>query len=385
MQPLHALEAARGSLFPWAPVCIGMGIGLWFALPREPGAVFYALLGCGVVAAVLAARLEIEGVRPLMVAVACLLAGALAAGLRAQMVAAPVLEFRYYGAVEGRVIETDRSQGDDLRITLDRVVLDDVRPDRTPHSVRISLHDTEPGYLPVPGSVVILTAHLTAPPGPSEPGGFDFRRMAYFERLGAVGYSRTPVLLLARPERGEAAINRLRAHLSAAIMERLPGQTGAFASGVVTGDRSGITQETVGALRDSNLSHLLAISGMNMAFIASFVFALVRYGIALVPPAALRVNSKKIAAVAALCVAAFYLALSGANVATERAFVMVAVMLGAVLADRRALSLRSVAIAGLVLLLLRPESLLESGLPNELCRDGGACCGLRHPRPCGPA
>ena len=83
-----------------------------------------------------------------------------------------------------------------------------------------------------------------------------------------------------------------------------------------------------------------------MAFLTGFVFALVRYGLALVPPVALRVNTKKVAAVVGAGVAAFYLALSGANVATERAFVMVAVMLGAVLLDRRALTLRSVAIAG---------------------------------------
>jgi competence protein ComEC len=100
---------------------------------------------------------------------------------------------------------------------------------------------------------------------------------------------------------------------------------------------------------------------MNMAFITGFVFGLVRYGLALVPPVALRINGKKVAALVALAVAAFYLLLSGANVATERAFVMVAVMLVAVLADRRALTLRSVALAAILLLALRPESLLAPG------------------------
>jgi len=73
------------------------------------------------------------------------------------------------------------------------------------------------------------------------------------------------------------------------------------------------------------------------------------------------VNAKKVAAVASLGVAWFYLQLSGANVATERAFIMVVVMLGAVLFDRRALSLRSVAVSACVLLLVKPESLLEPG------------------------
>ena len=54
----------------------------------------------------------------------------------------------------------------------------DVPPDRTPLKVRISLHGE--AFTPDPGQVVLLTAHLSAPEGPAEPGGFDFRRMAYF-------------------------------------------------------------------------------------------------------------------------------------------------------------------------------------------------------------
>ncbi len=144
-------------------------------------------------------------------------------------------------------------------------------------------------------------------------------------------------------------------------MAAVPGDAGAFSSGVMTGDRSGISLDTVQALRDSNLAHLLAISGMNMAFLTGFVFVLMRYGLALVPPVALRVNAKKLAAVVAFAVALFYLLLSGANVATERAFLMVCVMLGAVLLDRRALTMRSVALAACALLLTEPESLTEPG------------------------
>src|SRR5690606_8533865 len=98
----------------------------------------------------------------------------------------------------------------------------------------------------------------------------------------------------------------------------------------------GVTQATNAALRASNLSHLISISGLHMGLLTGFVFALVRYGLALVPPLALRVNVKKLAAVVALAAAAFYLALAGPNVATRRAFIMAAVMLAAVLADRRA-------------------------------------------------
>ena len=359
--PPPALQPSRAGLFPWIAVMVGCGIWLWFGMAAEPGLGSYVLAAALVLAAGPLWLRGPERVIPFVLALAALSAGWLAAGVRAHGVAAPVLEFRYYGPVEGRIIWIDRSQSDALRLTLDRVVLREVAPDRTPDRVRVSLQGDQPWLGPAPGQVVILTASLAAPEGPVEPGGFDFRRMAYFDRLGAVGYTRTPVLLLEEPEGGTLPIDRLRRYLTTAMLERMEGQPGAFAAGAMTGDRSAITEDTVQALRDSSLAHLLAISGMNMAFLTAFVFALLRYGLALVPYVALRLDTRKVAAVVSLGVAAFYLLLSGANVATERAFIMIAVFLGAILLDRRALTLRSVAVAGLVLLLYKPESLLEPG------------------------
>jgi competence protein ComEC len=94
---------------------------------------------------------------------------------------------------------------------------------------------------------------------------------------------------------------------------------------------------------------------MHMGILVGFIFAVVRYGLALIPYAALRWPIKKAAALVALLAGAAYLALSGGNVATERAYIMVSVMLVAVLLDRRALTLRAVAIAALIVMTLRPE------------------------------
>ncbi|HMS95004.1 MAG TPA: ComEC/Rec2 family competence protein, partial [Tabrizicola sp.] len=359
--PLLALQSARGMLFPWIAVLVGCGVGLWFAAETEPSFGSYSLAALTLVACAALGLWGPDLARPLVIALAALAAGWLAAGIRAHSVAAPMLDFRYYGPVEGRVVGIDRSQSDALRLTLDRVILQDVSPERTPLRVRVSLQEENPWLTPAPGQVVILTATLSAPDGPVEPGAFDFRRMAFFDRLGAVGFTRSPVLLLEQHAEGALPIDRLRRYLTESMLAHMEGQPGAFAAGAMTGDRSAITEETVKALRDSSLAHLLAISGMNMAFLTAFVFGLLRYGLALIPYVALRVNTKKVAAVVSLGVAFFYLVLSGANVATERAFIMIAVFLGAVLLDRRALTLRSAAVAALILLLILPESLLDPG------------------------
>jgi competence protein ComEC len=360
--PVAALEGARGHLLPFAPVLLGLGIGVYFALPVEPAP--HLRMGLTLVSLALGA-LGLFGpmvARLPVMALALVIGGVALAAWRAQAVAAPVLSGRYYGPIEGRVIGIDRSVSDAVRLTLDRVVLPGRNPARTPERVRVALHGPPPDAEPVPGTRVALTGHLAPPGGPVEPGGFDYRRLAWFERLGAVGYSRNPLIELAPPDPGWAlAVTRLRMRLSAALRDRLPGEAGGFVAAILTGDRSGVGLETTEALRRSNLAHLLAISGLHMGLLVGVVYGALRGGLALVPPLALRLPIRKIAALAALAAAAFYLALSGGNVATQRAFVMAAVMLVAVLADRRALSLRSIAMAALIVLAWRPEALLSAG------------------------
>ena len=109
-----------------------------------------------------------------------------------------MLNFRYYGPVEGRIVEIDRSQSDALRLTLDQVVLQDVSPARTPLRVRVSLQKEQDWLRPTPGQVVILTANLAA----RRPGRAWWLRLppdGFLRHLGAVGYTRTPVLLLRSP------------------------------------------------------------------------------------------------------------------------------------------------------------------------------------------
>jgi len=349
----------RGHLFAWAPLCLGLGVGIYFSLGWEPGLAHYAtLLGLILIGLVLTRWLGLWA--PFVWAVVLVALGLCLAGARAHQMAEPVIGWRYYGPIEGRIVDMDRSASDALRLTLDQVVLDDVRPSRTPARVRVSLHGQQGFITPEPGMVVILTGHLSPPGGPVEPGGFDFQRHAWFQGLGAVGYTRTPVLTLEPPGEG-LWMFKARMGLSDRVQAGLPGEAGAFAAAIMSGDRSGMGQETLRALRLSNLAHLLAISGLHMGLLAGFVFAAFRVGFSLIPAVGLRVPAKKISALGALAVAAVYLGLSGGNVATERAFVMAAVALVAVMADRRVLSLRAVAVAAVIVLVLRPEALLGPG------------------------
>ena len=370
---LDALARQRGYLFPWVPVCLAVGVGGYFALPREPDMPDYGFLAVFVLAGALTFTRWPERLRPVVMALMLVGAGVLIVGMRAQIVAEPVLGFRYYGPIEGRIIKIDRSQSDKMRLLLDNVVLSDMAPEKYPTRVRVSLHGPQGYFGPEPGLTVMLTGFLAPPSGPAEPGGFDFQRMAWFDGLGAVGYTRSPVLTLRAPETGRSGlwVHRMRMAISQAVQRAMPGEDGAFAAAIMTGDRSGISQETLADLRASNLAHLLAISGLHMGLLTGFIFAAVRFGFALVPFVALRISTKKLAAVVAMAAGAFYLVLSGGNVATERAFIMVSVMFVAILFDRRALTLRAVALAAMIVLVLQPEAMTGPGFQMSFAATTG--------------
>jgi competence protein ComEC len=367
-RPAEGVARARVDLVLWLPIFLALGIGLWFSLRFEPTPLHYMIVATALVTVIIVwIRMPPAGqFLCASLSLACL--GFLLAGAQAHRAAAPVLQFRYYGPVEGRIVGVDRSGTDRIRLTLDQPRLDRLAPDLTPKKIRVALQEA-PGegaqaWLdPIPGQRVILTAHLLPVNGPVWPGGYDFRRKSWFEQIGAVGYTRTPVLLLdqADPSDWALAAHGFRMRVSKGIQDQIGGQAGAMAAALLVGDRSGISVATNEIMRGSNLFHIIAISGLHMGMLTGFVFAALRYGIALVPRVALRVPAKKIAAVGALIAATIYLWISGMSVATERAYIMAGVMLMAVLLDRRALSLRTVALAALLILLIAPENLVEPG------------------------
>lgn len=364
-------QGLRGQRLPWLATAFGVGVGVYFALPVEPPFwAPWALMGLATVLCGLA-WFGRGGVGPLLTVLIALVLGVAFAQARTQRVAGPVLEFRYHGAVEGRVVHIDRSSSGAVRITLDRVRMDRMPLAETPRRVRLSLHGDGGLMRPPPGTRVMTTAFLAPPNGPAEPGGFDFQRHAWFLKLGAVGYTRVPLVTAEPAPAGFGMLAaRLREDLSRRLRDRLPGQTGQIAVAITTGDRSGLSDAVTGDLRASNLAHLLAISGLHMGLLTGFVFWAVRGGLALVPQIALTQPTRIWAALAAMPFAAAYLVISGGSVATQRAFVMVFVMLLAICLGRRALSLRSVALAALVILAWRPEALTGPGFQMSFAATG---------------
>ncbi len=362
-------EAERERWWLWLPVCLGAGIGGYFALPFEPP-VWLGVAGLTVFGALGMLCRRRQAAVLLCVALATAFLGVIAAQWRTWSVAAPTLAKRYGPAfVEGQVLAAEprgAGGGPGARVVLRPLRLPGLEPSEHPAKVRVRLTRRDP-LSPAPGDWIRVRAALRAPPPPAAPGAFDFARRAYFERLGAVGYAVGHAEKLPPPEgagNGTAGWrlwwSSVRHAVAARVLAALPDETGAVAAALMTGERGAIPEPVNQAMRDSGLAHLLAISGLHVGLVAGILFFGLRGAMALVPALALNRPIKKWAAVLAGLGAFVYLFLAGATVPTQRAFLMLAVVLLAVVLDRSAISLRLVAWAAAVVLLIAPESILSA-------------------------
>lgn len=347
----------------WAPVAFGAGCGLYFALAREPpaGPLIAAAAALAVVALV-AIRRGWGLATPLLL-VALTAAGLMTARLRAEHVAgsvAPALEVPV--RIEGWVIDVDSPGGRGARVVLAPTWIEGLAPEAVPRRLRLTVREAPP----MPGTALSVRAILNPPPSPASPGAFDFARNAWFESIGGTAFA----LGAARPAfpplpparlRLIMAVNEARFTLAERIFGRIGGSAGAIAAAMTTGHEAWIAPADAQAMRDSGLAHILSISGLHMAIVGGFVFLAVRGAVAAWPWLALRVPGKKIAAAVAALAIGVYLVVSGAPPPAERAAIVAWTAFAAILLDRRAISMNGLALAAMIVLLRRPESVVQPG------------------------
>ena len=347
----------------WLPVALGAGAGLYFALPVEPRAL-HGFLAIGAGLAALLATVWTERWRILLALIGALSLGFGAAKGREIRVAAPVLARPAILHMTARVAGMEMGDAG-TRLLLADPISGGFPDDRIPERLRVTVRGAMPDVRP--GQWISLTASLAPPSPPTQPGAADFARAAWFESVGAAGFSfgapsaampPRPALFAERIYDGVAA---LRWRMTQRIRQTLSGSEGAIAAALITGIRGGIDAEDQAALRDSGLAHVISISGLHMVLMGMGLFWLVRALLALSPFLALRYPIKKWAALAALAGGAFYLVLSGAAAPAARAYVMLAASLLAVLLDRPALSMRGLGVAAGLLLLWQPEAVTDPG------------------------
>ncbi|MDB5677565.1 ComEC/Rec2 family competence protein [Sphingomonas bacterium] len=399
------LEAERDQLPLWLPVALGSGIVAWFVLP-DPAQWIAAMCGLAAVAlAAVAIGRHGRAGRALAIGAAAAALGIGLAWWRASDVAAPVLARPAIVTMTARVegveplparelvrlrlaplsVEPDASPStlprrrpgpsrdggcyDAERPPTSRSQLGpglrrggvecgrggEQRPPITlPPHIRVNLAQADmPANLGL-GATIKLQARLMPPNEATVPGAYDFRRVAWFDRLGATGKGIAPVTVLTPG----AASNGLRARLAAHIELQLPGSAGGIAAALAAGDEGAISQEDSDAMRRSGLAHLLSVSGLHITAAVAMTILLVTRLLAFFPSVALRVRVPVVAAGVGALAAIGYTMLTGNQVPTMRSCVAALLVLIALSMGREAITLRLVAAGAFIVMLLWPEALM---------------------------
>jgi len=156
-----------------------------------------------------------------------------------------------------------------------------------------------------------------------------------------------------------AAVLRWRAAADASWKAR-PGAAGQILNSLTTGERAGIPAQIQDEFLRSGLTHLLAISGMNVGFLAALVFLAVRRGLSLVQPLALRFPIQPVAALLTLPSLWFFMLFSGSQIPVGRAVLSSAAALSAIILWRRVHPADAWALAALAIVAWDPRALFSA-------------------------
>ncbi|MBX3568298.1 MAG: ComEC/Rec2 family competence protein [Rhizobiaceae bacterium] len=356
-----ALEIERGTPFLFVPVMVALGALVYFGLSFEPGwPPLLALLAICALAVVL-----LPSGRPsryLVLAALLFAAGMVLAKAETWRAGTRMIGAEITTRLTGRVVSLERMDKARSRLTLqvERTERPSLR--YAPERVRVTARAALPEDIAA-GDRVEAVVRLRPPPGPVQPGSYDFSFEGYFDGIGASGFVLSGPVRLdpgepSAADRFGAWIEGARARIADRIRSRIGGAEGEIAAALIVGVRAGIPAEASEALRRTGLYHVISISGLHMALVAGAVISAIRALFALFPTFSSRRPIRKYSAVAGILAIGAYLVISGAEVAAQRSFVMLAVMLAAVVFDRAALTMRNLAISATIVLVVSPHEVV---------------------------
>ncbi|HUF06129.1 MAG TPA: ComEC/Rec2 family competence protein, partial [Candidatus Binatia bacterium] len=258
----------------------------------------------------------------------------------------------------GTIVDDPRPRADRLELVIGDVRLE--RPDGP-----VALADRLLVWLPRgidarSGDRLRLTSRVDLP---EDFDGFAYRE--YLERQGVGGIARARSGEVVEAAGGLVSLLAgARGALLGGLNDLVPEPEAALGAGILLGVRTSMAPEVSDAFETAGLTHIVAVSGWNIAIVAAVVAALVR-------PLARRPGGRWTTAAVAAATVAAYVLLTGASPSVVRAALMAAAMLVARLGGSRAHAASALALAALLMLLAAPPVLWDVGFQLSLLATGG--------------
>lgn len=263
--------------------------------------------------------------------------------------------------IEGRVRSVRALPGNRLKILLQDVVCNSTRS-RTALAGFLNWSWDLPDRIPVSGQRVTIKARIKPASGFRNSGVWDY---AFYNRTKNIfyrTYTRGPLkdgeLKSYKPD----FLQRLRISLRKHILQNAPpGQGGAIFPALLMGDRFHLSKDTVELIRRAGVSHVLALSGLHVGFVASLGFMLAWLTGFAVPNIYLFIPRQKLGVVLAVPPVLFYLWLGQFTPSLLRASCMFGFWGLLLLMDRGRILLDGLFMAVALILVFSPLSLFDLG------------------------
>lgn len=205
--------------------------------------------------------------------------------------------------------------------------------------------------LPKAGSYVRVFGEVSPFLQATNPGEFD--AAAYYRRKDCLFALRKTEITAQTKTYGrlEEFLSQLRYESEVLFRKLLGEKNGATASAMVLGQKKGMDSEVKALYQGAGISHLLAISGLHLSLIGAGLFGLLKK---------VRLPAVLSAGISALILIS-YAQLTGMGISTRRALIMFLLFLAAGLLKRTPDLPTSLAVAALLLLVPKPQRILDAG------------------------
>lgn len=212
------------------------------------------------------------------------------------------------------------------------------------------------------GDQVLFRSRLRTPHSFHNEGDFDSARYLTRKGIAATAWLSSPdEILLAKKSNlwGASFFQKVRGLIQKRLDEIPRPQAVAFIKAILLGDTSGLDQDSQGLLMRLGLSHLLAVSGLNVGMINGVAYAFFLFLLKRSSRLILFFPVRKLAALFTFIPLLFYLGLAGFSPSAARAGLMVGLYLVAVLLNRDRNWANLLAAAALILGAWDPTLLFE--------------------------
>jgi competence protein ComEC len=223
---------------------------------------------------------------------------------------------------------------------------------RDSHDRPVRVYATLPRYPPVaPGDRVAFDGRLE--PRPDSPFG------EYLAGKGIVATAEVEQIQPAAESRPSVWLERLRRAAADALARTLPEPQAGLAAGILIGLRDRVSRDVADAFTTSGLSHVVAISGWNIAIVGAVVGSLLR---------GRERGSRSL--LVALSIAS-YTIFAGASPSVVRAALMAATALLARESGRRGAAATALGLAAFAMLVVDPETITDAGYQLSVAATAG--------------